>query len=78
MRTFACMIQLYPNKKYSIHYGDGRSYTLGTILHFETLDTIPLAKHLIQVRDSATGEIVDLMDFLSHPWLDIEEEEIEV
>ena len=67
------MIQLQPNRKYSILYSKGKTYSYGTTLYFETLDEIPEAKHLIQVRDLATGEIVDLTDFLAHPWLEIKE-----
>jgi len=67
------MIKLYPNKKYSILYAKGKVHSYGDTIEFETLDTIPEAKHLIQVRDISTGEIIDLTDLLAHPWLDIHE-----
>ena len=75
LRNFVYMIHLQPYKRYKILYGHGHTYPNGHTAYFETLDTIPEAKHLIRVRDTATGEIVDFTDFLSHPWLDIEEVE---
>jgi len=67
------MIALRPNKRYKIFYGNGNVYSYGDTSYFETLDLIPQAKHLIQVKDNATGKIIDLTDLLCHPWINIEE-----
>ena len=69
------MIQLRPNRRYKIFYSNGEVFSYGDTAFFETLDTIPETKHLIRVKDVTTGEIVDLADFLAHPWLRIEETE---
>ena len=67
------MTRLYPNKRYRILYAPGHTYVSDTVRDFETLDSVPEAKHLIKVRDVETGKIVDLTDFLIYPWLNIEE-----
>ena len=59
------MITLRPHSRYSLLYQDGTS------VQFETLDKVPEAKHLIQVRNLETGEIQDLVTLLLRPWLDI-------
>ena len=59
------MIKLSPHSRYSLLYQDGSS------IRFETLESIPEAKHLIQVRDLKTGEVTDFVDLLLKPWVDI-------
>ena len=59
------MIKLRPHSRYSLLYQDGSS------VRFETLESIPEAKHLIQVRDLKNGEVTDFVDLLLKPWIDI-------
>ena len=62
------MIKLRPHRRYSLLYQDGST------IRFETLEHIPEAKHLIQVRDLKTGEVTDFVDLLLKPWVDIIDE----
>ena len=62
------MIHLFPNKTYKITYIEGRLHHAGDTLVFQTTDTVPEAKHLIKVKNTETGEIVNLIELLAHPW----------
>jgi hypothetical protein len=59
------MIKLRPHSRYSLIYQDGKTVT------FETLDVVPEAKHLIQVKNLETGKVIDLVMLLLVPWIDI-------
>jgi len=61
------MIKLRPHSRYSLIYQDGKTIT------FETLDVVPEAKHLIQIRNLESGIIMDLVRLLLKPWIDIVE-----
>ena len=67
------MIQLLPNRRYKIFYSNGEVYSYGDTAFFETLDTVDEEKNLIRVKNSQTGEVINLTDFLAHPWLRVEE-----
>ena len=62
------MIPLEPNRTYKITYADGTTYSKGATVYFQTLDTVPLAKHLIKVMDIETGKVINLVELLAHPW----------
>jgi hypothetical protein len=67
------MIQLKPNNTYRLRYLEGQEHNAGDVKYFRTLDDLPEAKHLIRVKDLSTGDIVSLIDLLSHPWDRLEE-----
>jgi hypothetical protein len=67
------MIHLQPNHTYKISYIKGKVHAEGDVIYFQTLDKIPEAKHLIRVKNLATGELVDLIELLAHPWEKVEE-----